>query len=298
MSLGILLALLAGLLYGILSLAYKYAERVKARSAPFTFMLSLVAGIITLLKSFTEQSNWAEPLLWIAGTGMGIVIVAGIYVIMAANRLGPVYSAWTIVNVSFLFAIFLSALLLGDKLVCSDPINLLLFSLTLYLFVRGLRAGATKRRVRETTMHLLALLGVFVTNGLATFGSKLKYTFFAETNTSAYATVFYFSSALFTLILMLRHRQGTLITKNEIKAGALGGLCISTATILFLSAMAMPAAAVFTITQGMSLTSGVALTTLIGKERLNLWMVLGLIMGAILLVAVVFREQTAFWICG
>ncbi|MBN1480864.1 hypothetical protein EH223_00095 [candidate division KSB1 bacterium] len=298
MSLGILLAVLAGLLYGILSLAYKYAERVKARSAQFTFVLSLVAGIETLLKSFTEQSNWGEPLLWIAGTGMGIVIVAGIYVIMAANRLGPVYSAWTMVNVSFLFAIFLSALLLGDKLVCSDPFNLLLFGLTLYLFVRGMRAGATKRRVRESVMHLLALLGVFVTNGLATFGSKLKYTFFAEANTSAYATVFYFVSAFITMMLLLRHRRAPLITKNELKAGALGGLCISTATILFLSAMALPAAAVFTITQGMSLTSGVALTTLIGKERMNVWMVLGLIIGAIVLVAVVFRERTAAWICG
>jgi hypothetical protein len=62
--------------------------------------------------------------------------------------------------------------------------------------------------------------------------------------------------------------------------------------------MALPAAAVFTITQGMSLSSGVALTTLVGKERLNAWMVIGLISGTILLVAVIFREQAATWLCG
>lgn len=298
MSLGIVLAASAGLLFGVLSLAYKYAERVKARPAQFTFVLSVVAGIETLLKSFTEQSTWSEPLLWIAGAVMGTVIVAGIYIIMAANTLGPVYTAWTMVNVSFLFAIFLSVLTLGERLLCVDPINLLLFGLTLYLFLRGMRHGDHVKLTRESLLHLLALVGVFVTNGLVTYGSKIKYAFFGEANTSAYATVFYFVSALITLFIILTNRKGKFLTKDELKSGALAGICMSTATILFLSAMALPVAAVFTITQGMSLTSGVALTTLVGKERLNAWMVLGVISGAILLLAVIFREQTAAWLCG
>ncbi|MBN1560869.1 hypothetical protein JW998_11500 [candidate division KSB1 bacterium] len=298
MSLAILLAAFAGLLYGILSLVYKYADRIKARSAQFTFMLSLTAALVTVVKSFTEKSAWQQPLLWIAGAGMAVVIVIGIYVIMAANRLGPVYSSWTIVNVSFLFAIFLSAVVLGEVLLCVDPINLLLFGITLFFFVKGMRAGLGKRQHKETFMHLIALLGVFVTNGLTTFGSKLKYVFFGSANTSAFATVFYLISALITLILILVNRNRPFLTRDEIKAGALGGLCISTATILFLSAMALPAVAVFTITQGMSLTTGVALTTIIGKERLNFWMVAGLVSGAIVLVAVVFREQTSKWLCG
>ena len=116
MNVGYVLAVSAGLLYGILSLAYKYAERTKARSAQFTFVLSLSAALVTLIKSFSEESAWADPRLWIYGVGMGIVIVFGIYVIMVANRLGPVYSSWTIINVSFLFAIFLSAVILKEKL--------------------------------------------------------------------------------------------------------------------------------------------------------------------------------------
>ena len=297
MNLAIILAAFAGLLYGLLSLAYKYADRVKSRSAQFTFVMSASAAVVTFIKSFSEQSQWGEPLLWMAGAGMGIVIVAGVYVIMAANRLGPVYSSWTVVNVSFLFAIFLSAVILGERLLCVDPLNLLLFALTLYLFVKGMRAGAQHHH-KETTLHLLTLIAVFATNGLATFGSKLKFTFFGEANTSAYATVFYLVSALITLIFILAKRNGPLFTKDEIKAGVIGGLCMSTATILFLSAMALPAAVVFTITQGVSLTSGVALTTLVGKEKLNRWMVFGLVMGAIVLVAVVFREYTAVWLCG
>ena len=298
MSLYIILAALAGLLYGTLSLAYKYAERVHARSAQFTFVLSVTAATVTFIKSFSEQSLWHEPMLWIAGAAMGCVIVAGVFVILAANRLGPVYSSWTMVNVSFLFAIFLSAVLLREKLLCVDPLNFLLFCLTLFLFVKGMRAGAGGRRQKETLLHLFALIGVFAANGLATFGSKLKYIFFGEANTAAYATVFYVVSALITLTLLLFRRNGPLLTGGEIKSGVLGGICISTATILFLSAMALPAAAVFTITQGVSLTSGVALTTIVGKERLNRWMALGLVLGAIVLVAVVFRETTAAWLCG
>lgn len=298
MSLGILFAASAGLLFGILSLAYKYADRVRARSAQFTFIMSVTGAVVTFLKSFTEQSTWGDPLLWISGSLMAVVIVGGVFVILAANRLGPVYSSWTMVNVSFLFAIFLSALILGEQLLCVDPINLLLFGLTLFLFVKGMRAGISVKPHRETFLHVLALLGVFAANGLATFGSKLKYEFFGEMNTSAYATVFYLVSAVITLALMLFKRDVSFLTQEEIKSGAVGGLCISVATILFLSAMELPAAAVFTITQGVSLTSGVALTTLVGKEKLNTWMVFGLIMGAIVLVAVIFRDVTARWMCG
>ncbi len=298
MSFGILLAASAGLLYGILSLAYKYAARVGARSAQFTFVMSVIAALVTFVKSFSEQSTWSDPLLWITGAGMGLVIVAGVFVIMAANRLGPVYLGWTMVNVSFLFAIFLSAIILGEKLLCVDPLNLLLFGITLFLFTKGMRAGAGVQKPQQAFLLIFALIGVFATNGLATFGSKLKYTFFAGDNTSAYATVFYLVSALITLVLILAKRQGSIMTTGEIKSGVVGGVCISTATILFLSAMELPAAAVFTITQGVSLTSGVALTTIVGKERLNKWMVFGLIMGAVLLVAVIFRDVTARWLCG
>jgi drug/metabolite transporter (DMT)-like permease len=294
----IILALCAGLLYGVLSLAYKYADRVKARSAQFTFVMSVSGALISFLKSLNETSIWGDPLLWIFGSIMGVTIVLGVYVIMAANRLGPVYSSWTIVNISFLCAIFLSAVILKEKLLCVDPFNLALFGLTLFLFVRGMKAGAGQQQRKDTYLHLAALVGIFVINGLATFGSKLKYTFFAESNTSAFATVFYLTGAAITLILMLRKRQQPIITRHELQSGFLGGVCISTATLLFLSAMSLPAAAVFTITQGVSLTSGVALTTLVGKERLNRWMVFGLLAGLGVLFAVVFREQTAAWLCG
>ena len=297
MNTAILLAVGAGLLYGALSLAYKYAETVKARSAQFTFMMSATGALITLFKSFSETSTWGDAKLWLFGGGMGVVIVGGVYVIMAANRLGPVYSSWTVVNVSFLFAIFLAAIVLKEKLLCVDPFNLLLFGVTLLLFVRGMTAGGVNRHRNETLAHLAALVGIFVINGLATFGSKLKYTLFAEANTSAYATVFYLTSAIITFFLILRDRQGPLFFKNEIKAGVAGGLFISAATILFLSAMSLPGAAVFTITQGVSLTSGVALTTIVGKERLNGWLALGLLTGLLLMFAVIFREQTAAMLC-
>lgn len=299
MNIGILFAALAGLLYGILSLVYKYAEQKKCRSAQFTFVLSFSGAGVAFLKSFTEQSQWNEPLLWISGSAMGLVILFGIFVILAANRLGPVYSSWTVVNVSFLFAIFLSALFLKEKLLCVDPFNLLLFCFTLFFFVKGMKAGQASNRHRDETLrHLLALISVFVANGLATFGTKLKYAFFDEMNTSAYATIFYLVSAVITFVMMLYSKNQKFLTKEELISGILGGICISVATILFLSAMSLPAAAVFTITQGVSLTSGVALTTLIAKERLNRWMIFGLLMGLIVLLAVIFREFTARWICN
>lgn len=298
MSLAILLALGAGLLFGVLSLAYKYAERVSARSAQFTFVMSATGAVITFLKSFNEVSTWNDPKLWIFGGVLGVVIVLGVYIIMAANRLGPVYMSWTMVNVSFLFAIFLSAVVLKEKLLCVDPINLALFGITLFFFVRGMRAGIGRQHSGQTLFHLVALVGIFIVNGFASFGSKIKYTLFEDANTSAYATVFYLVSAAITFVLMVASRERKLITRHEIQSGILGGACMSIATIMFLSAMSLPAAAVFTITQGVSLTSGVALTTLVGKERLNRWMIVGLVLGLCLLFAVIFREQTAAFLCG
>jgi drug/metabolite transporter (DMT)-like permease len=299
MTNGILLALTAGVIYGILSLAYKFADIKKCRSAQFTFVLSLVAALVAFAKSFSETSLWNSPALWLLGGIMGGIIVAGIFVIMAANRLGPVYSSWTMVNVSFMFAILLSALILKEKLLCVDAPNLLLFGLALYFFVRGMKAGYGASKLATQSMkHVLMLLAVFVTNGLATFGSKLKYTFWGEANTSALPTVFYMISSGIAFILILRSGGKLQISRDEWKLGALGGVLISVGTILFLSAMTLPAAVVFTITQATSLTSGVALTTLVARERLNGWMVLGLMAGLLLLFAVVFREQTAQWLCG
>ncbi len=299
MNVAIILAITAGMMFGILSLAYKYANLKKCRSAQFTFALSLSAAGVTFFKSLTETSKWSDPLLWGLGAVMGIVIVAGIFVLMTANRLGPVSSSWTVVNVSFLLAIFLSAIVLRERLLCVDPINLAIFGLTLYLFVRGMRAeSGTSKPVSHTFLHLLTLLGVFLTNGLVAFASKLKYTFWSQANTSALPTVFYLVSALITLVMIQRQSGRLDIAKDEWKAGAMGGLLMSIGTILFLTAMSLPAAAVFPITQGTSLTAGVALTTLIAKERLNRWMVLGVLVGLLLLFAVIYRETTAALLCG
>lgn len=299
MNLAIVLALSAGLFFGMLSLAYKYADMKQCRSAQFTFVLSLCAAGITFIKSFTETSMWDDPVLWGLGASMGGVIVVGIFVLMAANRLGPVYSSWTVVNVSFLLAIFLSAILLQEQLLCVDSINLMIFGGTLYLFLRGMRAeSGTAKSVSHTYLHLFALLGVFLTNGLVAFASKLKYTFWGDANTSALPTVFYLVSALITWVMIQRKHGRLEISKDEWAAGALGGLLMSLGTILFLTAMSLPAAAVFPITQGTSLTAGVALTTLIAKERLNRWMVLGVLVGLLLLFAVIYRETTATWLCG
>ena len=299
MNIGILLAIMAGALFGALSLVYKYAEQQKSRSAQFTFVLSLTGAIITFTKSFFENTTWDLPALWILGIAMGVIMVVGIYILMAANRLGPVYTTWTVVNISFLFAIFLSAVFLKEKLLCVDPINLFLFGIMLFLFYRGMKSGiATGQVPKESVLHIVTLLGVFLTNGVATFAGKIKYTLFADTNTSAYAAIFYLVSALITLFIILGgKRKGPIFTAAEIKAGAMGGGIISIATILFLSAMILPAAAVFTITQGVSMIGGVALTTFVGKERLNKWMVLGIVMGLIVLFAVVFRDQTSVWLC-
>ena len=297
MNAAIFLALTAGLLYGGLSLAYKLADVKKCRFSQFTFVMTLVGAFAALAKSFTEVTVWNSPLLWLHGGVMGVVIVVGIYVIMAANVRGPVYANWTVVNVSFLFAVFLSAVFLKEELLCADAANLLLFGVMLFLFVRGMRAGHADKPARESLTHILLLSAVFITNGLATFGSKLKYTFYGEANSSALPTVFYLTGALISALMIVRAHGRLHLTRDEWKIGALAGVLISSATILFLSAMSLPAAAVFTITQGTSLTAGVALTTLVGKERLNGRMALGLITGLLLLFAVIFREQTAAWLC-
>lgn len=298
MNPAVFLALAAGVLYGMLSLAYKFADTKKCRPPQFTFVMTLVGAFTALAKSFTEVTIWSSPLLWLLGGVMGVVIVAGIYVIMAANSRGPVYASWTVVNVSFLFAVFLSAVFLKEQLLSVDAVNLLLFGVTLFLFVRGMKAGHADQPAGESLTHILLLLAVFVTNGLAAFGSKLKYTFWGDANTSALPTVFYLTGALISALMIVRAHGRLHFTRDEWQIGSLAGVLISSATLMFLSAMSLPAAAVFTITQCTSLTAGVTLTTLVGKERLNGWMALGLMVGLLLLFAVIFREQAEGWLRG
>jgi drug/metabolite transporter (DMT)-like permease len=299
MSLGYFLAIIAGLIYGLLSLAYKWADVRRARSAHFTFILSITGALASLIKALTEQSIWSDPRLWLLGGAMGLVIVAGIFSLLAANRQGPVYASWTIINVSFLFAILLSIVILHERLLCVDPLNLFVFAIALYFFVHGMKKTILAgRETYHVWKHAGMLLLVFIFNGLATFGSKLKFTFWAHANTSALPTVFYLSSALLCLLLIYRQERRLRFTRDELKTGFAAGILISTGTIIFLTAMSLPAAAVFTICQGVSLTSGVLLNTLVGRERLNSWTVLGLFFGLILLFLVIFREPLALWMCG
>jgi len=294
MSVSVLLAAISGILFASLSLVYKYAENHECRFSHFTFVTSVVAAIFSFIPTFFQITNWQQLPLWTWSAVMAAFTVAGIFIVMYSNKLGPVYINWVIINVSFMLAIFLSALVFKEQVLLIDFINMLIFAAVLFFFSHGIKQGVDPQKTTHPMLFAVVLAGVFLVNGIVAFGGKIKFAAIGEHHTAAFTCALYIFAALFTLPVILKDKK--LVNRQELIAGVLAGFCFSVGTILFYAAMKGPAAAVFPTTQGVSMLGGVTLSTIVGKERLNRWTVMGIFLGVIVLLMIVFRLQiTAYF---
>ncbi|MFZ5517267.1 MAG: hypothetical protein ACOY90_11550 [Candidatus Zhuqueibacterota bacterium] len=288
MSLVILYAIAAGVLFALMGLGYKIAEQHKCRPVVFSFVFSLTGGIISLITSFYEVTHWDDPRLWAQGIVMGVLLVIALLLILEANRIGPASVSWTILNLSLLVPILISPLFFHDQVLLVDPFIVLFFVIMLLLFAHGMRVADTGLH-RANRRFLLLLIIVFMSNGLFITGNKLKYVLFGNDNTAGLATIAYAVTAIIVLIIALKNKLRPMVSTNEVKIGILVGIFSSSGTIFFIKAMSLPATVVFPLTQGISLLGGVVLTAWIYKERLNKLMILGFGIGFLVLMLEAFR---------
>ncbi|MHC4886635.1 MAG: hypothetical protein ACYTGH_16280 [Planctomycetota bacterium] len=284
-------AVLAGISFALMGLGYKTAERKHCRSLSFTVAFSLAAVLLAALGTGVESAAWVDPRLWMLSVGIGISLLAAIAALMAANRSGPPSVSWTILNLSILVPIVPAPFLFDEPFTQLDPVILSLFILMLLAFAKGMKAEARKQEdaPKLTRAYALSLALLFLTNGLFNLGNKAKDALLGGESNGAVALIFYSTCLFIPMLTLLVRRVRPLLTRDELRVGAYTGFCSCLGTLFFLRAMAMPAAIVFPVTCGLSLLGGVTLTTLVYREAMNRWKLLGILLGTLSMLGALLR---------
>lgn len=287
------LLLLSGLLWAVLGLAYKMADQTHCRTAPFSRVFMATCAAVSGLAAWRlEHTPWGDWRLWAMGVAFGVLFYLVILLLMPTYRLGPPSIVWVVVNLGALVPVFLSPFF-KEPLYWQLDIGLIaLFVITLMVFERGM-AQTSDTAPGGGTKFLLALLGVFLANGMLLTGPKLQGHFFGETARFGYLALFYAIGALVTFIFDLVQRKPLAVTRAEWTAGLMAGLSGGLGMMCFMSAMALPAAIAYPVNAGISLVGGVALTTLCYKERLNTLKVAGLALGLMVVLLFSLRDTLA-----
>lgn len=287
-----LILLLSGLFWAMLGLGYKVADHHSCRTGSFSRVMFFSAGVICGVALLVENTNWGNWRLWALGIAAGVLFYLVLLLLMPTYRLGPASVVWIVVNLGILIPIFLSPLFKETLYWFIDPILIGLFVLMLLAFQRGMA------QARETTraggmLFLFALLSVFLANGILLAAPKWQSIMFHGADRIGYLTISYFAGGVFTLLIDASKGESLRPTAWEWKAGLLSGMSTAIGMLFFMTAIKLPAAVVFSINGGISLLGGVALTTIIYRERLNLMKVVGLALGTLVLLIAVLRAPLA-----
>ncbi|MBN1541389.1 hypothetical protein JW992_04520 [candidate division KSB1 bacterium] len=286
-------ALSAGGCFALLGLTYKLAHHWHCRVPVFTLIFTLTAGIIALGGSDVHAREWNSVSLWVLGGAMGLFLAGAIALVNLTNRLGPAYISWTVINLSLLLPIFISALFLREPLTPADLLTLLLFVLMLVFFNRGL-IGLQRAPQSLPWRYAFFLIGMWALNGLFLFGNKLKYDLFGETGSAELAAVFYGSGSAAVFLFSVVTRQKLWPVRREWVAGIAAGTASAAGILLMQAAMSLPAATAFPLVQGMSLVGGALVTGLVFRESINRWMLFGLSCGVAVLILAIYRDRLVF----
>jgi len=285
-----LVLFLSGLFWAMLGLGYKVADHHSCRTGSFSRVMFFSAGVICVITAFFQHTHWSDWRLWVFSGVVGVLFYGVLLILMPTYRLGPASVVWIVVNLGILVPIFLSPLLFDEHLYWFiDPVLIGLFILMLLAFQRGM--AQAKETTRATgLLFLFALLSVFLANGVLLAAPKWQSILFHGGDRIGYLTISYFAGGIFTAGLDLFRREPLRPTAWEWKAGLLAGLSTSIGMVLFMTAIKLPAAVVYSMNGGVSLLGGVALTSIIYHERFNLMKVVGLALGTIVLLTAVLRE--------
>lgn len=280
----------SGLFWAVLGLGYKIADHHQCRTSAFSRLLFTGAGACSLLVAMLNHTRWTDWRLWALGIGGGILFYLVLLLLMPAYRLGPPSVVWIVVNLGLLVPIFFARILFGEPLYWYvDSVLLGAFVLMLLAFQRGM-AQASETTRSTGTLFLFALIGVFLANGLLLTVPKVQAVLFDGKDSYGYLAIFYFSGALFTLVIDLFRRESLKPTAWEWKAGVLSGISGGIGMLLFMTATRLPAAVQYSLNGGVSLLGGVVLTAFIYRERINLMKITGLLLGTLMLIGIAFRK--------
>jgi drug/metabolite transporter (DMT)-like permease len=283
-------ALLAGIIFSVMSIGYKLAEVWQCRIPAFALAFSGSAAVLTGGMAACGHPAWGDWRLWALGVGAGVLFMPGMLLVVQSFRAGSVAVAWTVLNLSVLIPILAAPALFHEPLVPVDGVSLLAFLLMLVAFALGMDP-ADPRRATARPAVFAGIVGVlFVINGSFMLMQKIETVCFTPDSAAGFAFIFYATAAVLCAITVLVQSRGLRLTAPEARAGVLGGTCSGTGVLLALFAQShLPVIVVLPIIQGLALAGGVLVAVVIYKERLNGYKVAGLAIGAVVLLLATFR---------
>jgi multidrug transporter EmrE-like cation transporter len=292
MSIPVMMAVLSGLFFALSSLGYKMGERRQCRPQAFLFVFAAAGGVVAGMKALFETTQWLDLRLWLLGSVMGIFLNLAIFFVLQANRFGPAFMSWTVLNLSLLLPVFLSPILFGERFLWLDPVITGFFILMLWSFARGMADGGARKR-DAGMVHILMLLALFLANGFLQLGNKYKYILFGDLNTSGLLFILYLSGGLMALMGIYARGSGPYLSAAEFRVGGVTGLLNGIGAVLYVGAMSLPATVVFPVSAGIGLVGGVFLTIFLFAERLDRFKTMGIFFGFLALGLAILREPLA-----
>jgi multidrug transporter EmrE-like cation transporter len=292
MFFSVMMAVFSGLFFAVSSLGYKMGERRQCRAQAFLFVFAATGGGVAGVKAIFETTQWGEPRLWLLGSAMGIFLNLAIFFVLQANRFGPAFMSWTVLNLSLLLPVILSPILFGDRFFWLDLMIMGFFILMLWSFAKGMPNGFAGKK-EGGMVHILMLLAVFFANGVLQLGNKYKYILFGDLNTSGFLFILYLSGALLALLVIYTQGSRPFPSAAEFRVGMGTGFLNGTGAIFYVGAMNLPASVVFPVSAGIGLVGGVFLTIFIFAERMDRFKAMGVAFGFMALALAVMREPFA-----
>ena len=259
----------------------KAAEQRSCGAPGFAMAQLSLAAALSFFVALVQGASWNGLSFWVLGMLAGVLTYAPIPIIIEANRICPPSLVWAMVNMGLLIPIVLSTFLLGEPFRPATVFILLAFTGMLVAFHKGIRPvdGNKKEDGFRAAKLLTAILLVC---GLQMFAMKLNVVFFPGVPSGRFSAVM-FGVAAALAGLYSAMKPGRMLNRNELCWGGIAGLTCGAAILLLLPTMMLPAAVAFPVIQGASLLGGVFLLAMVFRERMNIWKILGVVLGLAIL---------------
>jgi drug/metabolite transporter (DMT)-like permease len=279
MTIGIVLALSAAVIYGFLGVCYEFAAKRKYNSWHVGTIMQLTGFIIGLVVTVvTGRLVWDARLLLFGALG-GISFVAGLYWYLEASHESDIAANWTICNLSVVLNILFSVVWFKDPFTASKGLGAVLTLASIITIGWGFpKTGAGRPSRRWFILITLSFLSNAIIPG------QLR--FVPGEQAALFTTYLYGTGFLMFLLADLATQRSWDVAPGLV--GAAVGAATTHWSGIMLTMLALIAVArvsrqaglvVYPITNGLVIPIGVILGALILKEKFSASSKIGVALG-------------------
>ncbi len=282
---GVLFALAAAVVYGVLGVVFEIAGKRQYKVWDVLLVKQCVGaciGLVCTALMHIPLGNWRLLALGLIGAVAYVVTLAAY---LMASREKDIATNWTIVNLSVAVPIVLSVLWLGDAFSPEKMIGIVLTIISIVLI--GGRSGATSIGEKTGSQWLMFITIAFLLNGVLV----ILFRFVPERQGPLFTMYFYGIS--FLLVIPYKVFRDRKWRPEPGLVGVSAAAAISHWSGIMLTIVALSQVArvsretgliVYPITNGLVIPVGVLLGVVFLKERLNRRTGVGVMLGVAALV--------------